>query len=45
MAKQAGVGLFNVAGYWKRAYRGHCEKSAWFLLANLPSLGAAVHAY
>lgn len=45
VTKQAGVGLFNVASYWKRVYRGHCEKSAWFLLTNLPSLGAAVQAY
>jgi hypothetical protein len=45
VTKQASLGLFNVACYWKRAYRGHCEKSAWFLLTNLPSLGAAVQAY
>lgn len=45
MTKQAGVGLFNVASYWKRVYRGHCQKSAWFLLTNLPSLSAAVQAY
>ena len=45
VTKPVGVGLFNVACYWKRAYRGHCEKSAWFLLTNLPSLGAAVKAY
>ena len=45
VTKQAGLGLFNVACYWKRAYRGHCEKSAWFLLTNLPSLGSAVQAY
>ncbi|MBD2098403.1 hypothetical protein H6F90_25355 [Trichocoleus sp. FACHB-591] len=45
MTKQAGLGLFNVACYWKRAYRNHGEKSAWFLLTNLPSLGAAVQAY
>ncbi|MBD2119328.1 hypothetical protein [Trichocoleus sp. FACHB-262] len=45
MTKQAGLGLFNVASYWKRPYRGHCEKRAWFLLTNLPSLGPAVKAY
>jgi hypothetical protein len=45
VTKQAGLGLFNVACYWKRAYRGHCEKSAWFLLTNLPCLDAAVKAY
>jgi hypothetical protein len=45
VTKQAGLGLFNVACYWKRAYRGQCEKSAWFLLTNLPSLDAAVKAY
>jgi hypothetical protein len=45
VTKPVGIGLFNVACYWKRAYRGHCEKSAWFLLTNLPSLGAAVQAY
>ncbi len=45
VTKQAGIGVFNVACYWKRAYRNHCEKSAWFLLTNLSSLGAAVQAY
>lgn len=45
VTKQAGLGLFNVAAYWKRTYRGQQEKSAWFLLTNLPSLGAAIRAY
>lgn len=45
VTKQAGLGLFHVAAYWKRTYRGQQAKSAWFLLTNLPSLGAAIRAY
>ncbi len=45
VTQQAGIGLFNVAAYWKRTYRGQTEKTAWFLLTDLPSLGAAITAY
>jgi hypothetical protein len=36
---------FNLAVYWKRKYRGKQEKSAWYLLTNLPNFSSAVKIY
>ena len=40
--KQKGFGKFDIAGYWKRRYRGHGEDEGWYLLTNLGSLKEAV---
>ena len=40
--KQKGFGLFNIAGYQKRRYRGHGEDEGWYLLTNLETLKEAV---
>ena len=42
VTKQKGFGLFDIAGYWKRRYRGHGEDEGWYLLTNLESLKEAV---
>jgi hypothetical protein len=36
---------FNVAGKWKRKYRGASRKEGWFLLSDLGSLSEAIAAY
>ena len=40
--KQKGFGLFDIAGYWQRRYRGHGEDEGWYLLTNLGTLKEAV---
>jgi hypothetical protein len=42
VAKQKGFGKFDIAGYWKRRYRGHGEEEGWYLLTNLGTLKEAV---
>jgi hypothetical protein len=42
VTKQKGFGKFDIAGYWKRQYRGHGEDEGWYLLTNLGSLKEAV---
>jgi hypothetical protein len=37
VTKQPGFGLFNVAGYWRRKYRGKVEDEGGYLLTNLTS--------
>lgn len=43
--KQKGFGLFNLAGYYPRKYRGKVEPCGWYLLTNLKSINAAVKAF
>ncbi len=43
--KQKGFGKFNLAGYYKRKYRGKLEPAGWFLLTNLDSLKDAIKAF
>ena len=43
--KQKGFTNFNLAGYYKRKYRGKLEPAGWFLLTNLDSLPDAVKAF
>lgn len=43
--QKKGFGRFNLAIYWKRKYRGKQDKSAWYLLTNLPDLETAVKIY
>ncbi|WP_225895987.1 IS4 family transposase [Dendronalium phyllosphericum] len=43
--KQSGFAKFNLAGYYKRKYRGKVEPAGWFLLTNLDSLADAIKAF
>lgn len=43
--KQKGFAQFNLAGYYKRKYRGKLESAGWFLLTNLDSLADAIKAF
>ncbi|ARV58171.1 transposase [Nostocales cyanobacterium HT-58-2] len=43
--KQKGFTKFNLAGYYKRKYRGKVEPAGWFLLTNLNSLESARKAF
>ena len=43
--KQKGFAKFNLAGYYKRKYRGKLEPAGWFLLTNLESLTDAIKAF
>lgn len=45
LTRKPGFGRFNLAVYWKRKYRGKQEKSAWYLLTNLPDFSSAVKIY
>lgn len=43
--KQKGFAKFNLAGYYKRKYRGQLEPAGWFLLTNLDSLKDAIKVF
>jgi len=43
--KRKGFGRFNLAAYWKRKYRGSCEKHGWFILTNLSSIDDVIQVY
>ncbi len=43
--KQKGFSKFNLAGYYKRKYRGKVEPCGWYLLTNLDSLQFATKAF
>ncbi|MBD2615982.1 IS4 family transposase [Nostoc punctiforme FACHB-252] len=45
VTQKRGFGQFNLGVYWKRKYRGKQEKSAWYLLTNLPDLNTALKIY
>jgi len=45
VTKQQGFGKFNVAGYWRRKYRGKVEDEGWYLLTNLTSSQEAIAAF
>lgn len=45
ITKQKGFGPFNLAGKWQRKYQGFVAKESWFILTNLDTLEAAIHAY
>ena len=38
VTKQKGFGNFDIAGYWRRKYRGGQEDEAWYLLTNVVKL-------
>lgn len=43
--KGDGLGLFNIAVYWRRKYRQKGPKEPWYILTNLPSLKQALAVY
>ncbi|MCP6762970.1 MAG: transposase, partial [Fischerella sp. CENA71] len=43
--KQKGFAKFNLAGYYKRKYRGKLEPAGWFLLTNLENLTDAIKVF
>ena len=45
VTKQPGFGLFNIAGYWRRKYRGKVEYEGEYLLTNLTSSPEAIAAF
>jgi hypothetical protein len=45
LTQKKGFGLFNLAIYWKRKYKGKQEQSPWYLLTNLPDCETAVKIY
>lgn len=45
LTKSKGFGQLQVAGKWKRRYRGFAPDEPWFLLTSLATLDAAVCAY
>jgi hypothetical protein len=45
LTKSKGFGGANLAGKWKRRYRGFAPDEPWFILTNLDNLDAAIIAY
>jgi hypothetical protein len=45
ITKERGFGPFNLAGKWKKTYRGFQTKEPWYILANLGDLETAIMAY
>ncbi|MFB2835362.1 IS4 family transposase [Floridanema evergladense] len=45
VTKNKGFNPANIAGKWKRKYRGWSVEEAWFILTNFPELGQALSAY
>lgn len=43
--KGDGIGLFNLAVYWKRKYNNPGAKEPWYILTNLPTLQQALAVY
>ncbi|NCS51992.1 MAG: transposase [Microcystis aeruginosa G13-05] len=44
MTKERGFGQFNLAGKWKKTYRGFPTKEPWYILTNLGDLETAIMA-
>jgi hypothetical protein len=45
VTKKKGFGRFNLAGYWKKKYRGKVLDEGWFILTNLDSLSETLAVY
>lgn len=43
--KGDGIGLFNLAVYWRRKYNNQGAKEPWYILTNLPTLKQALAVY
>ncbi len=42
ITKEKGFGEFNLAGKWKKNYRGFQTKEPWYILTNLGDLETAI---
>jgi hypothetical protein len=45
VTKEKGLGLFNLAGKWKKTYRGFTTKEPWYILTNFGEVETAILAY
>lgn len=45
ITKKKGFGKFNLAGYYKRKYKGKQEKEPWYILTNLTNLSEVLKVY
>ncbi|WP_231859718.1 IS4 family transposase [Microcystis aeruginosa] len=45
ITKEKGFGEFNLAGKWKKTYRGFQTKEPWYILTNFGDLETAIMAY
>ena len=45
ITKEQGFGQFNLAGKWKKTYRGFQTKEPWYILTNFGDLETAIIAY
>jgi hypothetical protein len=45
VTKQQGFGNFDIAGYWRRKYRGCQEYEAWYLLTNVVNLRQSIDTF
>jgi hypothetical protein len=45
ITKERGFSPFNLAGKWKKTYRGFRTKEPWYILTNLGDLETAIMAY
>lgn len=43
--KQKGFGNFDIAGYWRRKYRGKQADEGWYLLTNVGSLKQSIDTF
>ncbi len=44
LTKEKGFGEFNLAGKWKKTYRGFPTKEPWYILTNFGDLETAIMA-
>lgn len=45
VTKLKGFGQFNLAAYWQKKSKNQASETGWYLLTNLSSIDAALHAY
>jgi hypothetical protein len=45
VTKNKGFGRFNLAGYWKKKYRGKVLDEGWFILTNISTLSETLAVY
>ena len=45
ITKQKGFGTFDIAGYWRRKYRGKEEEEGWYLLTNVGNFQQSIDTF
>jgi hypothetical protein len=45
VTQQKGFGAFDIAGYWKRKYRGKVADEGWYLLTTIGSLNESINTF